>query len=236
METIHGTTPRRQLTERELDGYRQWIAELEEEARAEGSMGTCDPEVWEQFCPGSETGRQIYASFSDEELLDLLIRTMDRPGHKPRVEEIHCIYRAYLSLRFGGLHIAKERARARRKQLREREKWPWDWPERVSPQPLLEKLARRGRAANPEDRRLLEKLCKEARERGEPPKLTPDERRRLDRLGGCRTALELMGIPALTRAGARNMRLYWKEQRERLEAGASGPSGSGRNREQEEAP
>ena len=90
------------MTEKELFGYRQWLAELNSEAAEEsGDFNSCDPEVWEQFDPESSCGSQIYHSFRDEELLDVVIATMGRQGRKPRFDRIHIIYRRYLRLRFG---------------------------------------------------------------------------------------------------------------------------------------
>ena len=216
LKGCHRTAAMKTLSKKELTEYRRWIAELEEEAREQGgNMQTCDPEVWAQFEPHSDPGRQIYASFTDEELLDLLIRTMDRPGHSPRVEEIHVIYREYLRLRFRGLNTAKSLAKTRRKQLEEERRWPWDWPDRVSPRPLLDRLAQRGQAAGPEDLALLERLCAEARAARLPPALSETERDQLNRLCICKTALELMGIPVLNKAGLRHMVRYWEKERAR---------------------
>ena len=223
MDVRHRTAPVKALSQRELGEYRQWIADLEEEAREQGgSLEACDPEVWALFEPRGEPGRQIYASFSDGELLDLLLRTMDRPGHSPRFEELHVIYREYLRLRFHGLDAAKRLARTRRKQLEEERRWPWDWPDRVSPQPLLERLEQRGRTAGPEDLALLEELCGQARATGLPPELSAPARERLERLCRCKTALELMGIPALDKAGLRHMRQYWEAERARRQPAAPG--------------
>ena len=75
----------RKLTKRQLEGYRQWIAELDEESRKlGGGSESCDSELYRYFAPDQVVGRQVYESFSDEELLDIMIRTMHHQGHKPR--------------------------------------------------------------------------------------------------------------------------------------------------------
>lgn len=83
-----GRTPKikgqQKLAEKELAGYRQWITELEEEARQTGGdLTLCDGEVWQYFDPGKPLGYQIYRSYSDEELLDILIKTMNHQGRTP---------------------------------------------------------------------------------------------------------------------------------------------------------
>lgn len=48
----------------------------------------------------TEEGAQLYASFSDDELLELLRRNAQRLGHSPSQGEVHWILRAYLKARF----------------------------------------------------------------------------------------------------------------------------------------
>ena len=60
------------LTARELAGYRQWLAELDQEAREEGGDPSLrDPELRRYFDPHTPCGRQVYESYTDGELLDL---------------------------------------------------------------------------------------------------------------------------------------------------------------------
>lgn len=201
------------LSQRQLREYRQWIADLEEEIREEGGdLSQEDLELWEYFDPATTTGRQIYASFTDEELLDCLIRTMHRPGHNPRYNEIHFIYKKYLRIRFNGLNTAKDRAKIRMKRLAEQEKWSWDWPEHVSLQPLLERLEQRGKEVSAEDHVMLDELCAKAKETGKPLTLSVSARKRLGKLYDCKQALELMGIPVLDKAGLRYMNKFWAAQ------------------------
>lgn len=48
----------------------------------------------------TERGAQLYASFSDNELLELLRGSAQRLGHSPSQGEVHWILRAYLKARF----------------------------------------------------------------------------------------------------------------------------------------
>ena len=152
------------LTAKELAGYRQWLAELDQEAREEGGdPARRDPELARYFDPRTPCGQQVYESYTDGELLDILIRTMERPGHSPRYEEVYCFYLDYIRLRFQGLNNAKELARGRLKRQELRKRWPPDWHERVTAEPVVEQLRRRGRSG-PE----LELPGASARSAGEP--------------------------------------------------------------------
>lgn len=199
------------LSEKEHQSYCQWIRELEEE----GGPDFCDGQVWDCFDPTTADGHRVYSSFTDEELLDRLIETVDRPGKSPRFDRIHVIYRRYLQLRFRGLNNAKECARTRMKQQEEYRRWPADWHTRVSPVPLLEKLEQKGRTVSDEDRALLEEICRQARETAMPPHISISVRDRLKKLMDSKSALELMGIPVLSQTGLKRMTNYWNEERQK---------------------
>lgn len=202
------------LSEKEHQSYRQWIQELEEE----GGPDFCDSQVWDCFDPETAAGHRVYSSFTDEELLDRLIDTVDHHGKKPRFDRVHVIYRRYLQLRFKGLNNAKECARVRMKQLEERRRWPADWHTRVSPVPLLEKLEQKGHLVSAEDRELLEMLCSQARETAMPPYISISVRDRLKKLMDSKSALEMMGIPVLSQTGLKRMTSYWNEERQKVES------------------
>ena len=53
-----------------------------------------------RYSVDTEEGAQIYASFSDEELLDLLRESAQRLGYSPSQGEVHWILRTYLKTRF----------------------------------------------------------------------------------------------------------------------------------------
>ena len=201
------------LSEKELNSYRQWAAELQKESGEPGGSCNCDPEVWEYFNPTTAWGKQIYESFTDEELLDLLLPTMKSQGHTPQFQKIHEIYRCYLGRRFGNLARVKEMARIRYKRRRDERRWPWDWPERVSVEPALDFCRKRGIRLSPEEQTLLAQLCQAAKYTRMPPVVFSQEQLRcLQRLGGVRQLLERMGIPHLERGARKHMRLYWKKQ------------------------
>lgn len=73
-----------------------------ERARSESS-GECrrewvDPQLWSRYM--GKAGMKLYASFSDEELLNILRIAADELGHVPSQREIFCVYRSYICRRF----------------------------------------------------------------------------------------------------------------------------------------
>ncbi|MBS6545996.1 MAG: hypothetical protein KH319_01280 [Butyricicoccus pullicaecorum] len=209
----------RKLTKRQLEGYRQWIAELDEESRKlGGGSESCDSELYRYFAPDQVVGRQVYESFSDEELLDIMIRTMHHQGHKPRCEEIYCVHRWYLKRRFGNLQNAADAARARMNYQEDIARWPADWYERVSLEAARIYLDKRQKKADVSDWQLIDRLYHVAVQCRQPPRLTCAEMQQLDHLGGWKRIFEQMGLP--TPRGARLKRLQrgWKQKTEREEA------------------
>lgn len=206
------------LSQRQLKEYKQWIAELAEEARQPGGdPDVCDHEVWNYFNPRGRIGAQIYQSFSNEELIATLFPTMDHPGHKPRFEEVYIIYRHYLKLRFGGLEVAKRKARTRYKQMRDEQKWPPDWPERVSPDAFLAYCRERGSEVSMEDQAELRRLCSDIQREYRPlsqEELSGPMCSWLTGLGGSwKKALDLMGIPVLNKRQRFHLERYWAKKR-----------------------
>lgn len=205
------------LTDKQIKGYRQWLAELEEETLETGDADCFDKDIWEIFTPASPVGRQIYMSYSNEELLDWLLRTMEIPGYQLHFEKPYYIYKQYVRTRFGNLERAAKAAQIRRKQLQDQERWPSDWPERVSMEPFVEKMRHRGKELSPEDYRMLEGLCRIAKESGYPPVLSDSQRKRLDSLYNWKKAYEMMGIPALNKPARAHMIRYWDHERKKTE-------------------
>lgn len=200
------------LSAEKLAGYRLWLAQLDEEAREPGGdLCVCDGDVWEIFNPRSAVGRQVYESFSDDELLDVMIRTMDHPGHKPRYEEIYLIYKEYIFLRFDGLHNAKAAARRRMKCLDEQKRWPPDWSEHVCAEAQLSWMESRGMCVSAENREFLLEICEQIRRTGQLPEITAEVRGSLDRMGGCKQVLERMGIPCLNKQAKKHLQHYWAQ-------------------------
>jgi hypothetical protein len=84
-----------------------------------------DPGLWSQYM--GRGGDQLYASFTDEELLDRLRVAADELGHVPAQKEIFCVYRSYIRRRFtnwptalraAGLKAPKKKSRTLKQQRR----------------------------------------------------------------------------------------------------------------------
>lgn len=58
-----------------------------------------DPVRWSKYM--GETGRTLYETFDDEELLDILRREAETLGRAPAQKEIFCVYRDYIRRRYG---------------------------------------------------------------------------------------------------------------------------------------
>ena len=66
------------LTEKELKSYRALLENLDEKAHQPGEdLTICSKGAWAVFNPEQLPGKQIYNSFSDGELLDVVIYTMN---------------------------------------------------------------------------------------------------------------------------------------------------------------
>ena len=214
------------LTSQEITHYRRQLEELDRKAHEPGGdPAKCRNDVWQFFTPPSLSGIQIYKSFSDEELLDIVVRTMDRPGHKPDFGSIYCVYFMYLKSRFGGPNEIKIQARKRLKQKKNERDWPVDWQERVSVEPALKQLERSKKSFCEEDFILLERLCRQAREQGIPISLDEADKRRLDRFGGSGKVLKMMGIPTFKGSELRRLQQYWEEERKKRAAAAKQQEG-----------
>lgn len=210
------------LSAQELEYYRGWLAELDADAhKSGGNPAFCTGEIWDIFFPFHRAGKQIYRSFSDEELLDIVIRTMNHQGHRPDFNSIYCIYLQYLKLRFGGLDEIKALAKRRMRQLKNEKDWPADWQDRVSIEPMRERMAKSKKELSKEDAALLEKLCIQAKEHGVPLHLDEADKRILDRMGGSGNVLKTMGIPIFKGSELRHMQEYWASEREKQKEAAA---------------
>lgn len=208
------TMKQTRLSERELAGYRQWLTELEEEMEeVPGLSAGLDGDLNGYFASESPIGRQVYASFSNEELLEPLVATMEGWDGSPQPDRLLCVYRWYLEKRFGSLHRACWCARGRNRQQQAERRWPADWPERVDARPFFQRCASRGLTLDEGTRAAVQAYCVAVSRRGQPPceSELPEQLRTLFAWTGCtwRTGLELLGIPALSKAVRRHMRRYW---------------------------
>ena len=57
------------------------------------------PERWSQYM--GQAGKQLYQSYSDAELLQILQAEAARLGRVPAQHEVFCVYRDYIRRRFG---------------------------------------------------------------------------------------------------------------------------------------
>lgn len=202
------------MTRAELERARQELERRSALSRENGFEAEwCEPQVWQYYHPDGARGRQIYLSYSDDELLDTLIAVMDRPGGKPQLERLHHIFRLYLNRRFQDLSQAKAKARTRKNALAQQEKWPPDWPERVTPEPLYRRITEQGKEISEKDRSIIEGICEKARETALPPDMNSPECLYLKKFCGFKKALELMNIPPLSKSDLRFMVPYWRKNR-----------------------
>ncbi len=91
----------RQLTQNEIKQKRLWLKEMASGCKSGSSREKAPQSVKRSFDFSSPVGAQIYASFSDQELLDILHRCGKRLGYSPSQKEVFWIYRAYIRQRFG---------------------------------------------------------------------------------------------------------------------------------------
>ena len=57
-----------------------------------------EPQRWSQYMGAS--GRRLYNSFTDEELLDILRSSAAELGRPPTQKEVFCVYRSFIRRRF----------------------------------------------------------------------------------------------------------------------------------------
>lgn len=96
-------------------------------------------------------------------------------------------------------------------------KWPADWPERVSVQPVVEYLERKGKPPLTDEQLLvLNIICDEARRTNMPPYISISLRDRIKKIGNPLYILELMGIPTIKCGELKRQRREWVAERARL--------------------
>lgn len=94
-----------------LEHARMALRKMDEEARSMGGEpGRCEREVWSRFSPDSVQGKQIYESFSDEELLKLLRERYEQTGRIPKRSETCYVHWQYIKRRFGSWTQALQKA------------------------------------------------------------------------------------------------------------------------------
>ena len=89
--------PYPRMTGREIAEAKKALAQRNELTRANGfEANECDPIIKNYYHPASDTGQQIYMSYTGDELLDILITYMQDHGHNPNWDRVHYIYKRYL--------------------------------------------------------------------------------------------------------------------------------------------
>jgi hypothetical protein len=92
------------LSTTQIKKYRAQLHELsliplpEEKNQREAERRLIDQ--WKNFVPNKSAGRQLYESFTDEELIAVLGDAFDRLGRAPVQNDIFCFYRTYIKRRF----------------------------------------------------------------------------------------------------------------------------------------
>lgn len=66
--------------------------------------------VWRSYSTGSRVGQQVYRSFTDEQLLNYLVKTARDLNHAPSQKEMFWVLRDYIKLRFGKWPYALKKA------------------------------------------------------------------------------------------------------------------------------
>ena len=89
------------LTPQEAERYRNIIRKWAQQAPPEHTDRGQLPMAYAALTLSSGLGRAVYASYSDEELLDILRDTAQRIGRAPTQNEVFSLYRIYLKARFG---------------------------------------------------------------------------------------------------------------------------------------
>lgn len=91
----------KRLTAEELQRRRRLLARLAEEAERTGDQNLRPAaNMGRMFELSTPEGRQVYESFPDAALLELLRAAAQKLGHSPAQKEIFWVYRGYLHARF----------------------------------------------------------------------------------------------------------------------------------------
>lgn len=88
------------LTDRQLCGGRNRLKRLAEEL-LDAPEEAFDKEDLGQYDAKSFFGKQIYQSFTDQELIELIYEARERCGGLPRKKDMFFVYEQYIRLRFG---------------------------------------------------------------------------------------------------------------------------------------
>ena len=109
------------MRSREIIRLKQALSQTaaEESGKTEDA-GWMEPSQWIMFM-GKQARGELYAAFSNEELLSILRETAERLGHNPSKKEVFCVYRVFLIERFGNWPKALVAAGLKRPRKERRE-------------------------------------------------------------------------------------------------------------------
>lgn len=89
------------LTERELQQKKELLTEvISRNPDKNFQRDNKDSEVWKNYAMGSRIGKQVYRSFSDEELLAYIRAVSTEINHAPSQRELFWVLREYIKCRF----------------------------------------------------------------------------------------------------------------------------------------
>ena len=96
--------------------YKELLETLAREAETKNMLSDlCDEAIFKTYSPFTQTGRLIYESFSDTELMRILTDYYLKHRICPSQKQIYCIYTLYIRTRFGNWPWALERAGIKQK-------------------------------------------------------------------------------------------------------------------------
>lgn len=119
-----------QLTPDEVTQYHRLIQALARRSEADPprarEMEVQLRQKYQSLTLSNGLGKAVYASYSDEQLLETLRQTADHVGHAPTQNEVFFLYRTYLKARFRSWPAALRAVGMRRLPAANLEQPDWD--------------------------------------------------------------------------------------------------------------
>lgn len=89
------------LTELQIERLKEKLHKLSiEKDDTDYKKDDRETNIWKYFSTSTFYGKQVYKSYSDEELVDILRERAKKLNHSPAQKEVFWIYREYIKLRF----------------------------------------------------------------------------------------------------------------------------------------